>query len=322
GEVSFGSTEPGVNSYGSAPTDENGAYEITGLTPGKFRVTVMDTTRYSSMYSGSHEVTGSETFDIEVRSAAVRGRVVDLDSGKGIDGALVTLDSLDSLDVPTRSRISVATSPNGEFVLSGVPEGGYKAIAQKEHYAEGISEVTVDAGGSQPIELKMQLAEGLLVRVVDRRDSRPLDARFFVNDSLGSLVFDRGRDSPASDTARISLPEGRYSLSVSVYGFATRTVDLQIPSPDVLIALSPGGSLVITSSATEGRVGQLVNASGKPYQRSLYRPDGKFEIKSGTTTIESIESGAYVLRVYDNKGKVENTRPVVIKEGETTAAGL
>jgi hypothetical protein len=318
--VQFASAEVGVDSYSSASVDDRGAYELKGLGPGKYNVTVVEKFTRARLFNAVHEVTAAgESYDIDIKSGGVRGRVTDSGTGNPVEGAVISLEAVDRPDGSYWSRPSGLTGSSGELVIEGVSEGHYKAVAQRPHYAQAMVDLTVDSSGAaQPFELKMTPTEGPLVRVIDARDSRPLSAWISARDARGTTVFEQRSFGSSSDSIHVPLSDGRYRILASVYGYALRGVDVIVPSADVTIALTPGGSLVIQSSGGGSHTAQLIDAVGAVHLLNPYSVDGKFQVDPGTTTLNNIEPGSYTLRVLDTKGATESSVPVTIREGETT----
>src|SRR6202011_3531962 len=60
----------------SGTADNNGAYQISGLDDGSYSVGVIDIDR-SNAFSSTYDVHGSGNYDIDIKTATLRGRVID-----------------------------------------------------------------------------------------------------------------------------------------------------------------------------------------------------------------------------------------------------
>jgi hypothetical protein len=318
-DVQFAPADVSGDAYSSVSVDVHGAYEAKGLVAGKYTVSVNEKFTRKLLFNAVHEVpAGGETYDIDIKSGGVRGRVVDSGTGKPVEGAVVSLEPVDRTNSNSWNRPSAVSGSTGELVVEGVGEGRYKAVGQRSHYAQAVVDVTVDStGAAQPFEMKLTPAEGLLVHVIDGRDSRPLISWITARDSQGTTVFEQQSMGSDADAVRVPLSEGRYRILAYCYGYALRAVDVIVPAADIAIPLTPGGSLVIQSSSSETRIAQLIDSAGV-HLLNPYEIDGKFQITAGTTTLNNIEPGTYTLRILDAKGAADSSAPVTIKEGETT----
>ncbi|HEV2719721.1 MAG TPA: carboxypeptidase-like regulatory domain-containing protein, partial [Thermoanaerobaculia bacterium] len=86
--VSFAPRAAGQR-FARGAADENGRYEIGGIDKGSYSVTVTDVER--GAYTTSLDVSGSTTFDIDMRAGALSGSVVDAATGAPLANATIEL---------------------------------------------------------------------------------------------------------------------------------------------------------------------------------------------------------------------------------------
>jgi protocatechuate 3,4-dioxygenase beta subunit/TolB-like protein len=148
-------------------TGENGAFQMTGLAPGNYEVSVTSAgyseaekkitllagsafrqefvmtkantgsvpSRTSVIPSRTSATTGQGA-DVQVRLGQVRGRVTDAASGAPIAGAMVAVVG----------RPTVMTGRDGGFNVASVPAGSYQVIIRKPGFADRRGEIRVRAG--------------------------------------------------------------------------------------------------------------------------------------------------------------------------------
>jgi len=306
----------------SGSTDEEGMYSIAGLDDAEYNVNVMDLQRFGS-YSTTYQVTGSATFNIDYKANVLRGRVIDAMTNTPLANANVQLRSADSTE-GFRGAKAATTDAGGTFVLDVTP-GSYIANASKDGY--GNDSRTVMIGDRQPedLEFKISRSEGVTLKVVDARGGRSLDASASVYNSQGQLVPDSRMPFPISEGGadlKLNLAPGRYTASVSAFGYATRTIAFDSPSVQT-VPMTPGGTLMVRSKqSTRARV-RLIDSSGAPYPRSSMRPTW-FDLSPspGTTPIEHIAPGTYTLQLLGDNDSVLDSERVTISEGQTTSTEM
>jgi len=295
--------------------DGGGRYEITGIDEGPYTVSVTDTEH--APYSTTFEVSGSSTFDIDMRGATLTGRVTDEGSGAAIANANIDLRRTGASEVLfVRSSLSDAS---GGFSFDQLSDGAYEASARKPGYGGATVPVAITAGGAPPVEVKLTPSPGLTLRVVDARDQRPLTAWYHAASSSG--VYD-GSISGA-EPLRIALSAGSYRVTVGAPGYASRTFTISVPG-DETVALTPGGTIVVSSTSDEFTHARLLDAFGEPYRFGPGPSSGTLRIDPapGQTHIANVAAGNYTLEIVDDRGKVLRMTQVTVGEGQVTPARL
>jgi hypothetical protein len=317
--VMFSPRRGGVQAAASVATDSNGAYTVAGLSDGEYNVVVMDMQR-GAPYSTTYEVHGSGTFDIDMKAAVLRGRVVDAESGEGIGDVHVQLRAAQQADTSFFAQRGAISDASGNFTIDSVVPGRYSATADKDGYGNQVVDVSVNDAGSNDVQFKLSRNDGVVLHVVDARDGRLLSANATVTDMQGRIVSEEGGfrmgGGSASDL-RLSLAPGAYRATVFAYGYATQTISITSPGKQT-VGLTPGGTLVLRSKESTPRRARLIDASGQPYSRVGARMPS-LTIDVGTTTLQNIAPGTYTLQLLDANDNPTGSVQVQVVEGQTTA---
>lgn len=319
--VMFQPTDPRVDSFGSTTSDADGYYSVSGLTDGEYRVHVTELQSYQP-YETTFTLSGSSTFDIDMRGAHLRGTVVDAESGAPIPNANISL-------LPARegagpwSAMNLIAGPNGSFSFDIVAPGPYQARAQKEGFENQIIEINVTESAGDEIQFKLRKTEGVRIRIVDGRDGRLLDGYVIVEDINGQIVFDSFREEEDSDGAvRLPLANGTFRVTVGAWPYAQRTVTVTSPSPVMTVALTPGGHLSIQFSGTSPERARLIASDGRPYLASLWNRRAEFVLQTGENRVEHVPPGSYTLVILGDSGGTKSSKQVTVVEGKTTDVKL
>jgi protocatechuate 3,4-dioxygenase beta subunit len=318
--VSFNPRSAKSQTSANATTDEGGNYSVTGLQDAPYNVAVVDLQRLNP-FSTTYEVNGSGTFDIDIRTAAVRGRVVDAGTGEAIADARIQARKSGS-DMPFAVRMAT-TNGNGDFTLEGISSGNYTLSADKEGYGNEVRDVVVSESGLSDVELKLAPNSGVTLKVVDARDGRTLSANVVVYDAQGRVVHDEPfRFGGGAEVLKLTLAPGQYRAVVSAMGYAVRSVSIVSPSNQT-VTLTPGGTLVVRSSASSVQRARLIDSAGQAYTRpnsrnAVFLLDGA----PGVTTLQNVAPGTYTLQLLDGNDAVTSSKAVVVAEGQTATVDI
>jgi uncharacterized GH25 family protein len=302
-------------------TDSNGTYSVSGLGDSLYGVTVMEL-QGMAPYNSTYTVHGSGTFDIDMKSAALRGRVTTI-SGDPINNARVELRSSDPSVGPMGIR-AASTDAGGNFSIDSLAPGSYNATADMDGYGHQVLSVIIGETAGDPIDFKLTKNDGIRLRIVDARDNTALNAFVRAVDMQGRVVYEdmfRGMGLGPAETLTLSLAPGQYRLTVGANGYATQIVSINSPSEQQTIGLTPGGSVSIRSTSNVPRRARLVDANGQPYSRGF--GDGSFVLdpSPGGAQLSNVASGSYVVQVLDGS-QVLASKSIVVVEGQTALLDL
>ena len=310
--VMFSPRNAGSQTQASGTADASGNYEISGLEDGTYTVGVLDIDR-SGAFSSSYDVHGSGTYDIEIKTASLRGRVVDSSTGAALANAEIQIQSGQGFF----SSRTALTDPNGQFFLDNIARGSYQATAQKDGYGHDVRQVVVGDTAPDDLEFKLSPGSGVTLRVVDGRDNRALSANVMrVVDAQGRQIENNAgfRFSSSPEPVKLTLSPGTYSVTLTAMGYAPKTLNVTAPS-DITVQMLPGGTLILRSKSSAQQRVRLIDPKGSIYPRGQ---NGIFMVDPNplTTTINNVSGGSWTLQVLDSAGQVVNTIPITVVDGQ------
>jgi hypothetical protein len=298
GQVNFSpmAPKPGEQPGGFARLI-GGSYEVSGLAAGEYNVNVNSA---DGSWRGKYMVSGSGTFDIDVRGATLRGRVISAESSAPVADANVSLSGK-----PPNANGYALTDSEGHFAIPALADGKYTLGVQRETFAPFQREVTVSGGVAPDVEVRMEGGTPATFVVIDAVTGTVLTNANVWVDSGGKRV---GSGMVRSeDGVRIWLQPGRYTASANAYGYAGGPkTEFTVPGPPVRLALSRSGTLMVVAKTSQ--FARLRNATG--YNRLLRLQEGIFN---------QLPAGEFTLEVLDDKQQqVVKRLPVTIVGGERT----
>ncbi|HXH91145.1 MAG TPA: carboxypeptidase-like regulatory domain-containing protein [Thermoanaerobaculia bacterium] len=313
-EVSFAPQSAALR-YARSAADGNGRYEISGIDNGSYAVTVYDTEQ--GPYSTVYEVKGSSTFDIDLRGVRVAGRVSDATTDAAIANARVDLLRTDGNASDVRSTLSDAS---GGFSFDQVAAGRFEARVQKASYGAAAVPVTVGQDGVPPLEVKLSPSQGVAIRVIDARDGQPLNGWYHAESAAGES-YD-GAIAGTAEPAPIALAAGSYRITIGAAAYAPRTMIIVAPGEQT-VALTPGGTIVVSSSSESVAALRIIDAAGQPVHFGPGPAAGmvRLDPAPGQTRIANVAAGTYTLQIVAD-GRVLRSALVTVREAETVSAKL
>jgi protocatechuate 3,4-dioxygenase beta subunit len=304
----------------SSRTDASGGYRLEGLLEGRYSVTAMPT-RGGSPQRQTVSISGDATLDLAIPVARLGGTVVEASSKLPLSDALVQLESRDESG-SAFARMSPSDS-NGRFAIEDLDPKSYTLTVRKAGYLFEKRQVAAAEQGTDELVLELTRGEGIGVQARDGIFGFPLqDLTARALDAQRTPVFMGGVPLDSEGRGEIpSLKPGRYSLFLDASGYAPVSLDVQVPSPTLAVALTPGGHLEVHTSPGSVPPGgfrcQILGANGAPYAFAMFSPDGRFVVSTAVRRIENIASGSYTL-------SVEGGKPATftIAEGGTSVVDL
>ena len=319
--VAFNPKDATAQTRASTSTDSNGSYQVSGLDDANYNVTVVDIQR-SAPYSSTYQVQGSGTFNVDMKAAALQGRVIDSD-GNGVPDAIVDLrQTSDSSGGGVRMSRSVQTDASGTFLVDNVPAGSYSVSAEKQGYGTHAVDTTVDDSGGN-VQITIAKNVGVALRVVDARDGRVLNAQVHVTNAQGAVVY----DSPffgggSADAMTLPLDAGSYTAEISAIGYAPQKVTINSPSSPT-VGMTPGGTIIVQSKGNGPRNAQLIGPDGQVYSHGRFGvPIFTVDPSPGVTLLNNIAPGTYTLQILDNTNGVAATAPVTVVDGQQAMVSI
>ncbi|HUP46976.1 MAG TPA: carboxypeptidase regulatory-like domain-containing protein [Thermoanaerobaculia bacterium] len=317
--VNFFPRNAAAQTNGRTTTDGSGSYEVPGLDDAPYNVTVAEYPR-GATFTTTYEVRGSGTFDIDMRSTAVRGRVLDSQTGQPIAGATINMRMPDAGFFGARTYL---TDPTGVFIAEGLGAGSYNVSIEKEGYGTKVVELTV-SDAPEELEVKLAPNAGVSIRIVDARDGRTLSASLRITDAQDRVLYDsppRFGFGAMPEVTKIGLEPGTYKAIISASGYASRTVSIHAPGSHD-IALSPGGTIVIRSKGSDIRRARLLEASGQEYTRGFRGRTFTIDPAPGVTQLEHIAPGSYTLQILGSRDEIIGSAQVVVGEAQAAVVEI
>ncbi|HSY49569.1 MAG TPA: carboxypeptidase-like regulatory domain-containing protein [Thermoanaerobaculia bacterium] len=286
----------------SAMISPDGSYIAAGLSSGDYNVRVMSP---GVAYSTTYTAAASGTFDIDIHGALLRGHVVDASTGAPIANARASVSSR----APAFG--SGTTDSDGRFTIDALVDATYNMQVSSDQYATATQQIVVSNGSVPDVEVRLEQAPPVVIRLVDATTGSPVDGNVAVTDSARAFAGQATRID--SGTFRIWLKPGSYTASAYSRGYLSQTTTFTAPSPDLRMALTQGGSLVVRAKSAQS---VRLDTTGGATQRVLGM------VQAGNNgPYDSIPPGLYLLSTIGN-GAVVRSLPVTIVAGQTATVDL
>jgi protocatechuate 3,4-dioxygenase beta subunit len=289
-------------------TDADGRYLLEGVKPGQ-RTLVAQAEGMPRAVRDIEVKPGRNTLDFTLAGGhEVTGRVTD-ESGTGIAGAMVFLREGMRFDAPR-----TLSGADGSFTLTAVPDGKYRATANKEGYAPLREGPEVVVAGAPVAGVAIQLAAGGAItgRLIGLEFHEL--SRVRVSTRWG---MNTGQVDPEGVYRIANLAPGDWDVSATVPGTdrqASGRVKLDLGVPEVTLDLKFGEGLRL-----EGRVIR----NGKPLAgtslvlesepRSSIPRFSETDLQ-GVFRFGGLEAGTYTLSVKGSLGGLLDRRTLEVSE--------
>lgn len=299
----------------SSQTDEDGRFALEGLSDGPYQLSVGG---QGVSYRKVVSVSGDTAADLAIPASTISGMVTEDGPGTPLEGATIQAET--GKETAAFSMKTAVSDSSGHYEIDGVDPGTYQVSARKAGYQQKAAPATVGAD-SAAANFALAKGSGISIRISDGLTGFPLHGvtvlAFGANGNVafqGQVGLDSGGKGEVS-----SLGPGRYSIYVFTDGYAPRALPaVEAPSPEVAIALTPGGRVEVRSGTPVS--GRLTNASGAVYLLSPYRLDGRVTAVPPASTWEHLAPGSYTLQSTGAGGPAVSS--FTVSEGQTTRLDL
>lgn len=294
-----------------ATTGAGGSYSLQ-LMPDEYDVEIIVNDRQLPFAQHVAVYDAAElNFSVDVASIAVT--VVD-PAGQPLAGAAVTA----APHGQTHTTAEAKSGTDGTATLE-VAAGETETIgASLRGFANASQDVV--AGGNTSITLQLVRSPGAVVRIVDVRDGRTLTGYAIARDASGRVLAS-ANEADADGTMILPLAPGTYRFSASAENYGSHTIQAEVPSGEIRLALPRGGKLALRTNANLHATARLLQPNGEEYVRCWCSGVAEIAINSGLTLVDQIAPGSYSLEVTPAGGK-SRTYAVTVVEGVTTTVTL
>ncbi|HEV8658989.1 MAG TPA: carboxypeptidase regulatory-like domain-containing protein [Thermoanaerobaculia bacterium] len=314
--VAFTPKEAQAQTSARTTTNSNGEYSVNGLDDATYNVSVVDIQR-SAPFNTTYQVRGSGSFDVDMKSASLTGRVNDSEGNAVADAMIELREKTDSSG--RFAMRGVQTDASGAFLIDNVQAGSYSVTAEKDGYGTKAVDTTVGDGGGN-VEITLSKNAGVTLRVVDARDGRLLGARVLVTDSRNVTVYSSPPMGSSAEAVKLPLESGVYRALISAPGYAPQNVTITSPSTPT-VGMTPGGSIVVQSKGSGLRRARLIGPDGKEYVRgfgAIFTVDPS----PGVTVLNNIAPGMYTLQILGDGNQVTASAPVSVIDGQQASVSI
>jgi protocatechuate 3,4-dioxygenase beta subunit len=291
-------------------TDAQGRFELRGLAPGVYSVTVFD-------FAKGQRTTQTVTLEadreivLELAAQRVSGRVVDAADAAPVAGATVRTESLGGTSGPDLGfPQGSVTGTDGTFTIEGLSEGTFRVTARKDGYAPAEATVAVPAGGSvDDVRLALEPAAGLVLEVLAPTGLPPERVEVALLDAAGRALVADGFTPGEGGRVRVtSAPAGRFRMLVASPGAATAALDVTVPGAPIRLALLPGARLDVSvpALADTGAFGtfSVMGADGQPFRGvNIGSVLQEWPLWQGAGAIDGLPPGAWRVRAVAPDGR-------------------
>jgi len=305
GATVFANLQGGGGRQASSTTDSSGSYQLNGLQAGTYTVNAMSALAAAGASKRQTiTLTSDQALDIAFPSAKILGQVVDADGNLPLANATVTvaMQEIGGSGGGIGQRPATSDS-NGQFSFTNLDEGTYTLSTSKPDYQLDKRDTAAADQASGSLVIALKRGAGIGIRVLDGLLGVPLSGVMVrVFDSQSAPVF--GPSAITLDGDGLgevpALPPGSYTVIAAASGYApVRLAGINVPSPTVTIALTPGGSVLIQGGsktlAPGTATGTITSAAGQPALLSLLNLQGRIAMSEPNLQLRNVPPGSYVL---------------------------
>jgi protocatechuate 3,4-dioxygenase beta subunit len=285
------SETPGEPIPVEAETGDDGRFDMGGLEPGRYRITVAAAGHASTM---ARAEAGAEPLEVVLEPAgAIGGRVVD-GRGRPVREASATATPRGRPALDASPHRVEADPADGSFRFDDLAAGVYDVEARASGHGTAVRP-NVRVGAGRTVALgELVLAKGGVVRgsVVDADGRGIASAAVYAEADPGQLTDDLAATTDAAGAFEIpGVPEGRVLLRASHASFAPAVV------PEVLVDLTREPEPVRIALSRGARVeGRVRHRDGRPFTigRVIVQGSAPAAVHSWPEPLPLDESGGFV----------------------------
>ncbi|HEX7676923.1 MAG TPA: carboxypeptidase-like regulatory domain-containing protein, partial [Thermoanaerobaculia bacterium] len=209
-----------------APIAADGSYEVSGLRAGEYAVQIAGP---GFGYKTRYTATGSGRFDIDMRTARLRGRVIDSISGAPIADAHILVSNTQGYPQETNSE--------GRFTVDGLDDGPHFLEASRQGYVVVRPQVVVSNGSVPDAEVRLEPIHATIIHVIDAATGAPVHA-----DLLIFSVTEPGLIFPAvqaeGEASKVWVKPGPYKIGIHADGYPAKMLDVTIAAAEVNVTIA------------------------------------------------------------------------------------
>jgi protocatechuate 3,4-dioxygenase beta subunit len=296
---------------GSGLTNHEGAFRISGLKPGTYKLDAFS--MRGTSYEQTVELTADQEIAIELPDWRVSGRVVDAADDSAVEGAVVSLEPADPSAATARPymlRTGANSDSAGAFTLTEVPEGSFRLVARKDGYSPTEIALDIRAGAAtENLRLALTATQGLIL-MPTASTGIPSTVSIALLDGTGKTVLTQSYPVADEGRARISeAPPGRWTLLVAGGASATASLEVTVPGPPVPVALPPATKLRVTVPDLAGSTAlgkaTVLGGNGQPYRwlRFGFLGPAESTVVDGQAVLDNLPPGAWRIVVTAPDGR-------------------
>jgi hypothetical protein len=207
---------------GTATTDANGNYTLTGVPVGTVQLVAsasgFQSVTQSVTVSGGNTSTANFTLSAAAAGGTVTGKVTNASSGAIVTGATVSW-----------SGGSTTTNTSGIYTLTNVTAGTQNITAVKTGYLSRTLGVNVVGGGTSTLNIPIATAGKISVKVVTSSGAVVSGATVTIKGGVVATTVSGSSSSTGLLTTNW-IPVGTYTVTVAKSGFATQTKTTTVSS--------------------------------------------------------------------------------------------
>ena len=298
----------GAGRQASGRTDENGAFRITGLEPGRVNISAFAET-FSSQASRIVELASDMTVDLVIPTAKLLGTVLDAASSLPLESTVELQRTVPaSSGSGGQMRLSATTDSSGRFAFDDLEPVDYRVTARRSGY-ESVTQTVRASEQGEDLRLELKRGSGLSLEAKDAQMGFGLRGLFMRVQEGTEDAFVGNVSLDGEGKGEIpGIPAGSYTITAQASGYApVRVPNVMAPSTVLRLAFTPGGAVEFQTTEDflkDGpRSGQLVSLSGAPVGMGLGGPNS-FRLSRLSQRLENLSPGRYRLTF---EGGVEKT---------------